>query len=181
VILNVTPHWVGGEMGTAAADTLGWDRFNRVYQFNPVIDAGSVIDFSSDVVSAYEADRADPFLGMQIAHTRTDARYPMQPGPGTVPDTTIRQPASARIALSVLLDGYTRYGAVQLRLAHRIGSIEAGKLANMSILNADPFRVPEDEIHDIEPLAVLFEGQVVSGELPGQPIPTTTPGADRRT
>jgi predicted amidohydrolase YtcJ len=134
VILNVTPHWVGGEMGTAAADTLGWDRFNAVYRYNPMIDAGCRMDFSSDVASANEADRADPFLGMEIAHTRTDARYPMPPGPGTVPDTTIRQPASARIALSVLLDGYTRNGAVQLRLAHRMGSIETGKLANLSVL-----------------------------------------------
>ena len=38
VILNWSPHWSGGMFGVATAEHLGWERFNRMYQFNPVID-----------------------------------------------------------------------------------------------------------------------------------------------
>lgn len=166
VILNITPHWVGGEMGTAVAATLGWHRFNRVYDYTAVLERDSVLTFSSDVISAYEADRADPYLGMQIAHTRSDARYPMPPSPGTVPGTSVREPLTACIPMEVLLKGYTINGATQLRLAHEVGSIEAGKLANMSVLNAHILTAPTDQIAAIEPVAVLFEGQTVAGQLP---------------
>jgi predicted amidohydrolase YtcJ len=172
VFVNWTPHWAGGQFGDAVAKTLGFDRFNRMWQFNPFIDGGGAITFSSDVVSTFEMERADPFLGMQVAHTRTDSIYPMPPGPGTVPGTTIRKPLDARLSLTDLLEGYTVNGAKQLRLPNT-GSIKAGNLANMSILNADFFKVPNDEIKDVNPVAVLFEGKVVSGTMPGQPQPTT--------
>ncbi|GIK77703.1 MAG: amidohydrolase [Actinomycetes bacterium] len=165
VILNWTPHWSGGYFGEAAADWLGWERFNRMYQFNPVIDSGGIVNYGSDVVTQYEAARADPFFGMQVGHTRIDPEYPMQPGPGTVPGTEIRKPRSARLPVGDLLEGYTRNGAIELRLADTMGSIEVGKLANLSILDEDPFKVPDDEIENVEPDAVLFEGRVVQGGL----------------
>jgi predicted amidohydrolase YtcJ len=165
VILNWTPHWSGGYFGEAAADWLGWNRFNRMYQFNPIIKSGGIVNYGSDVVTEYEAARADPFFGMQVGHTRIDPEYPMEPGRGTVPGTQIRKPLSARLSLKDLLEGYTRNGAIQLRLAKRMGSIEVGKLANLSILNADLFKVPDDKIQDVEPEAVMFEGKVVHGRL----------------
>jgi predicted amidohydrolase YtcJ len=166
VILNWSPHWSGGMFGAAAAEHLGWERFNRMYQFNPVIASGGVVTYGSDVVTQYEANRADPFFGMQTGHTGIDPEYPMQPGPGTVERTSIRQPASARLSLEDLLQGYTVNGAIQLRLAGRIGSIEVGKDANLSILSADPFEVPADQIRHVQPDAVLFEGRLIHGTLP---------------
>jgi len=165
VLLNWTPHWSGGYFGVEAAGHLGWERFNRMYQFNPVIASGGIVTFGSDVVSHNEADRADPFFGMQAGHTRVDPQYPMQPGPGTVEGTHIRAPLSARLSREDLLRGYTLNGAIQLRLDQQIGSIEVGKLANLSVLEADLFQVPEDEIQDVEPSAVLFEGRLIHGTL----------------
>jgi predicted amidohydrolase YtcJ len=165
VILNWTPHWSGGYFGVAAAEHLGWERFSRMYQFNPVIASGGMVTFGSDVVTQYEAGRADPFFEMQVGHTRIDPEYPMQPGPGTVAGTQVREPASAKLSLEDLLQGYTRNGAIQLRLADRIGSIEVGKTANLSVLDADLFGVPADTIKDIEPVAVMFEGRVIHGTL----------------
>jgi predicted amidohydrolase YtcJ len=72
---------------------------------------------------------------------------------------------SARLSLEDLLHGYTLYGAIQLRLTEQIGSIEVGKSANLVVLDADLFDVPDDKIHDVEPVAVLFEGRVVHGSL----------------
>jgi len=166
VILNWTPHWSGGMFGVAAAEHLGWERFNRMYQFNPVIESGGIVSYGSDVVTQYEANRADPLFGMQTGHTRVDPEYPMEPGPGTVEGTSIRQPGAARLSLEDLLQGYTLNGAVQLRLVDEIGSIEAGKMANLVVLDADLFEVPDDEIRSIQPAAVLFEGRLVHGSLP---------------
>ena len=163
VILNWSPHWSGGMFGVAAAEHLGWERFNRMYQFNPVISSGGTVTYGSDVVTQYEANRADPFFGMQVGHTRVDPQYPMQPGPGTVDGTKIREPVSARLSLEDLLYGYTLNGATQLRLADQMGSIEVGKSANLVVLDTDLFEVAADKIRNIEPVAVLFEGRLVHG------------------
>lgn len=166
VILNWTPHWSGGMFGVAAAEHLGWERFNRMYQFNPVIESGGIVSYGSDVVTQYEANRADPFFGMQTGHTRIDPEYPMEPGPGTVEGTSIRQPGSARLSLDTLLQGYTANGAIQLRLADQMGSIEVGKMASLVVLDADLFEVPDDAIRNVQPSAILFEGRLVHGSLP---------------
>ena len=55
IIINWSPHWSGGYFGTAAADWLGWDRFNRMYQFNPIIASGGIVDYGSNVVTLYES------------------------------------------------------------------------------------------------------------------------------
>jgi len=82
-----------------------------------------------------------------------------------VEGTSVRQPASARLSREDLLQGYTLNGAIQLRLADRLGSIEVGKSANVVVLDADPFEAPQDEIKDIEAVAVMFEGRVVHGSF----------------
>jgi predicted amidohydrolase YtcJ len=89
----------------------------------------------------------------------------MQPGPGTVEGTQIREPLSARLSLPDLVQGYTLNGAIQLRLEAEMGSIEVGKVANLSVLDADLFDVPDDKIQDVEPVAVLFEGRLIHGTL----------------
>jgi predicted amidohydrolase YtcJ len=163
--INWTCHWSGGYFGLASARWLGWDRYLRMYQFNPIIESGGIISYGSDVVSDYEAARADPYFGMQVAHTRIDPQSPMEPGPGTVPGTRARQALNARISLSDLLQGYTRHGAMQLRILEKTGSIEAGKRANLAVLNQDLFNVAEDEIQNTDPDIVIFEGRIVKGSI----------------
>jgi predicted amidohydrolase YtcJ len=89
----------------------------------------------------------------------------MQPGVGTVEGTEIREPLSARLSLSNLVRGYTVNGAIQLGLEDQLGSIEVGKMADLSVLDADPFEVSEDKIQDVSPVAVMFEGRLVHGTL----------------
>jgi len=155
IIVNWSPHWSGGYFGTESVEWLGQDRFDRMYQFNPIISTGGIVALSSDVASQYEAPRADPFLGLQVGHTRIDPWWPMG----------VREPASGCLALSDLVKGYTLNGAIQLRRADTMGSIEVGKLANMVVLNKDLFSLPGDQIPSAEPEAVLFEGRLVHGTL----------------
>jgi predicted amidohydrolase YtcJ len=162
IIVNWTPHWSGGYFGEASKAHLGEERWNRMYRFNELAQSGAVLSFSSDVVTSYELHRARPLLGMQIAHTRIDPEYPLDP---TLYSNSVRPEESARIPRELLLEGYTVNGARQLRRSDSMGSLEVGKLANMSVLAEDPFAVDADHLGSISIDAVLFEGSIVHGSL----------------
>jgi predicted amidohydrolase YtcJ len=47
----------------------------------------------------------------------------------------------------------------------QIGSIEAGKLADLVVLDENLFEMDRQEIHKIKPSAVMMEGELVHGDL----------------
>lgn len=157
VILNWTPHWSGGYF-QGAQKWLGMERYNRMYRFQPFISTGATVTFGSDTTTLYEWSRANPFVGMQIAHTRLDVdpNYRIY---------GLRKPISEMLQLRDLVKGYTINAAIQIRRQGETGSIEVGKSANLSVLDKDVFTVPADEISSIKPLAVMFEGKIVHGTL----------------
>lgn len=77
IIINWTPHWSGGYFGDAALQYLGQERFDNMYQFNPMMDSGAIVTFGSDCYSMFEENRANPYFGMQTAMTRIDIEWPM--------------------------------------------------------------------------------------------------------
>lgn len=158
VILNWTPHWSGGYF-QGAQKWLGMERFNRMYRFQPFISTGAAVTFGSDTTTMYEWSRANPFVGMQIAHTRLDVNPHYQV-------YGLRKPISEMLQLRDLVKGYTINAAIQIRRQDETGSIEVGKSANLSVLDRDLFTVPAGAISSIKPLAVMFEGSVAHGSLP---------------
>ncbi|MEV4686130.1 amidohydrolase [Microbacterium sp. LWH3-1.2] len=162
IILNWTNHWSGGYFGDEAIHHLGEARWNRMYDFNVVADAGAVLTFSSDVVSSAELHRADPFFGMQVAATRVDPETPLDSSRWPA---AVRPRADSVLDIDRLLLGYTAHAALQLRIAHEFGTISPGKPAHLVVLDRDPFSTPSSELAQITPTAVVFEGRVVSGAL----------------
>ena len=161
VLINWTPHWSGGYF-QGPQETLGMQRYDNMYRFQPIIASGGIVTFGSDTTTLYEWSRADPFIGMQIAHTRFDVE-PRYQAYG------VRKPLSEMLQLPDLVRGYTINGAIQLRRAADMGSIETGKLANIVVLNQDLFEVQADKIQFTAPTAVIFEGQIVQGSLQARP------------
>ena len=162
IIVNWTTHWSGGYFGEGAQAHLGRERWDRMYRFNEIAQSGATLTFASDVVTSYELHRADPMLGMQIATTRVDPEYPLDP---TAYPGSRRPPETARLARETLLAGYTINAAKQLRQDDRLGSIERGKVANLVVLSADPLTVDPERLSEIEVDAVLFEGELVHGSV----------------
>jgi predicted amidohydrolase YtcJ len=162
ILVNWTPHWSGGYFGEGSKAHLGEERWNRMYRFNEIADSGAVVTFASDVVTQYELQRARPLYGMQIAHTRIDPEYPLDP---TVYPDSVRPEATARLSRRLLFEGYTVNAARQLRVSDRMGSLEVGKSANLCILADDPFEVDAAHLGSVAVDAVLFEGRVVHGPL----------------
>lgn len=162
ITINWSCHWSGGYFGEEAMNYFTEEKWRRMYQFNPIIDSGALVTFSSDVVTFYELNRADPFFGMQVATTRVDPQIPLDPEkyPGSV-----RPPESAKLSIGTLLKGYTISGAKQLRWADKMGSLKKGKAANINVISGDPYKTDPFKLKEIRFEAVIFGGELVSGTL----------------
>ena len=144
-------------------DLLGEERYAQMYPAKSVFDSGARVTFSSDEWWGGDmlATYISPYLGMQVGHTR---QYPKDWW--ETEDEGIKAPVDERLSLEQLLTGYTKNGAYQLRQEDRLGSIEAGKLADFVILDENLFEVGPYEISKIKPSAVVMEGKVIQGAFP---------------
>jgi predicted amidohydrolase YtcJ len=59
---------------------------------------------------------------------------------------------------------FTRGNSWFLRMEDKIGSIEAGKLADLAVLDRDYFTVPEAQIRDIRSVLTVVDGRIVHNE-----------------
>lgn len=158
IIINWSCHWAGGYFGEAAIPYLGKERWNTMYDMTTMIESGAIVTYSSDVIGMCEEHRGNPYFGMEISATRVDLEDPLDPAqyPGSV-----RQPESAKLSVPELIRGYTRYGAIPLRLEDKIGVIEKGMKANLMVLDKNIFEIPLTEIHTIKPEKVMFDGKFI--------------------
>ena len=72
---------------------------------------------------------------------------------------TVRGPEEA-LTLHQALRAVTVDAAWSLRMDHEIGSIAAGKKADFTVLEEDPYAVSPDDVKDIPVWGTVFEGQV---------------------
>jgi predicted amidohydrolase YtcJ len=56
---------------------------------------------------------------------------------------------------------FTRGNSWFLRMENKIGSIEPGKLADLTVLNKDYFTIPDVEIKQIRSVLTVVDGKVV--------------------
>ena len=159
IFSNFSPQWHGGHIQGAQL-TLGQERYDQMFRAQPLIDRNVTVTFSSDITNAgkWKTDRASPFFGMQVGHTRVEPEF----GPGA----KIRPPENERLSVADMIRGYTLNGAAQLGMESELGSIEVGKIADLVVLDRNLFEVLPDQIKSIRPTAVLMEGRLTSGSLP---------------
>lgn len=155
-------HWSGGYFGEEAMNYYTEEKWRRMYRFNEMIDCGAAVAFSSDVVTNYELHRAYPYFGMQVAATRVDPEFPLDPEkyPGSM-----RPQEDAKLNVKTLVRGYTLTGARQLRMDDIMGSLEKGKLANLVVLDRDVMETPPEKLKEIKTEAVIFDGKVIRGAI----------------
>jgi predicted amidohydrolase YtcJ len=72
------------------------------------------------------------------------------------------------ITAAEALAAYTTGSAYACRVEDELGSLSAGKLADLVVLSADPRRVPASQISQIEVLTTAIGGQLVHGTWPGR-------------
>ena len=69
------------------------------------------------------------------------------------------QAPEERISVHEALEAITLDAAYQLRMEHEIGSLEVGKLADLTVLEQDPFEVPPASLKDVPIWGTVFEGR----------------------
>ena len=126
------------------------DSSDQLYPFASWLRAGMTVAGSSDA----PVITADPLLGIRDAILR-------RTGEGRVLGPGERLPARDALAI------YTRGAAFAMHRENEIGSLEPGKLADFTVLDANPLDIDAERIGGIRVLATLIGAKPVyqSGDL----------------
>jgi predicted amidohydrolase YtcJ len=127
-------------------------RIATTYAFRSLLDAKARLAFGSDWFVA----PATPLEGIYAAVTRRtlDDKNP----DGWVP--------AQKITVEEALRAYTTGGAYASFDELRKGSLTAGKLADLVMIDRDLFKIPPEQIREAKVVATVVGGKVVSGAWP---------------
>jgi predicted amidohydrolase YtcJ len=123
------------------------DRGTGAYRFRSLLDSGATLVFGSD---APVAD-PDPWLGVQAAVNRL--RFDGTPAGGWYPEE--------RITVGEALRAYTRWPAEVVGDGRARGTLEPGKIADLCVVDRDPFAIPPETLKDVRVEATVFGGELV--------------------
>ena len=129
------------------ARNAGPDRASRGWTWQSVAKSGGRLAFGSD----WPVVTLNPWYGVQNAVTRQTLEG--KPEGGWIP--------SERVSLEQAIEGYTLGAAFAGHRETSEGSLEAGKLADLIVLDQDLFKVAPSEIHKMNVLLTMVGGKVV--------------------
>lgn len=143
VRVSANPYYVWALADKYSEVGLGPERAQNMVPLKSLVDAGVPFSFHSDFTMA----PAEPLLLAWAAATRITA------------DGNLAGP-DQRISLDMALRAITIDAAAQLQLEKRIGSIEAEKMADFTILESDPYQLPIEKLKDIAIWGTVLAGEV---------------------
>lgn len=126
---------------------LGEERVQGMYPIGSVERAGGRIVGGSD----WNVSSANPLEAIEIAIRRQDAFEDA----GPVLNET------ERVSLATMIDAYTINAAWLMHQEDSAGSIEAGKRADIVVLDRNLFDIPASEINEARVVLTLLDGEVV--------------------
>ena len=130
-----------------APSRLGLERLAGAYAWQSFLKTGSIIAGGSDA----PVERGEPMIEFYAATARKSLKG--ERGEGWHPE----QAVSRETALKM----FTLWPAFAAFEEKQRGSIEAGKLADLTILSADIMRIPEAEILQTRAVMTVIGGEVV--------------------
>ena len=149
VIANFQPLWAFADpyVRKLTLGPLGPKRSRWIYPIASVLRTGAIMAAGSD----WPVTSLNPLEAIQVAVTR---RGPTEPeGPAWIPEE--------KIDLAAVLAAYTINGAYLNHEEKETGSIEAGKAADLIVLDRDLFKIPPEKIHEAKVVLTLLEGKEV--------------------
>ncbi|MBK3573284.1 amidohydrolase [Streptomyces sp. MBT65] len=131
-VANIQPLWAAHEpqMDELTIPFLGPERARWQYPFGALLRSGATLAAGSD----WPVSSPDPLHGIHVAVNRVE---PGGAGPVFLPDE--------RIGLAEAVTAYTA-GSAYANHLDDTGRIEAGALADLVVLDRDPFAAPPEEI-----------------------------------
>jgi len=146
LIASVQPYQAIDD-GCWAERKIGPERARTTYAFKSLQRAGAVLVFGSDWTVA----PLNPLTGIYAAVTRRtlDNRNP----DGWIPEE--------KVSLEEAIRSYTIRAAYAEFSEKEKGSLEAGKLADLVVLDRDLFRIPPEDIIKTRVLVTMVDGKIV--------------------
>ena len=118
-----------------------------LYPFRKLRDAGAMLVAGSD----WPVSTANPFYAMEVAVLRKNQDDAQ--GRALLPQQSID--------VDDVLAALTVNGARQMHQENDRGTIERGKLADLVVIDADPYAVDPDALSDIRINLTVFDGEVI--------------------
>ncbi|SEI15089.1 MULTISPECIES: amidohydrolase [unclassified Leifsonia] len=149
VAANIQALWAahGQQMDELCVPLLGPGRAEQQFPFADLLHAGARLAAGSD----WPVSDPSPMKAIHVAVNRV--------APGSSPDAPIfieRQ----RLTLPEALTAYT-IGSAYVNRLDDTGVLEAGYLADLTILDRNPFQVPQLDLHTVAPTATFVGGRPV--------------------
>lgn len=147
VIANTTCVW---HYGNPDMEKVIGDRQNRTFRIKTMINGGCRMGQGSD----FPVDEfgREPLKGIEMGCTRQLFDHPELP---------VLKPYEEKLSVEDGIASYTINNAYQMGMEDKIGSIEAGKYADLVILEKNLFDVPVSEIHKVKVCETIMDGKTV--------------------
>lgn len=151
VIASVQPEHLSHDnyAGHPFHKILGKKRVEYAWPFKSLLTSGATVAFGSD----HPVVDLNPLQGIYRAVTRLmdDGK----PEGGWMPQE--------KLSLAEALKGYTVFSAFQMFREKDLGTLEAGKLADIIVLDRNIFGAAYEEIKEAKPLLTMLNGNVIHG------------------
>ena len=146
VFLNSTGQW--WQLIDYYYSWLGKERTEYQYPYRSIMDEGVIFINGSD----YPADPVfNPFVHLEVAVTRQ--------GIGTPKTQPVLTPGN-ELTIAEAIKSYTVNGAELLRMEDQVGTLEAGKLADLIVLDQNIVEIDPKRIHKTKVLMTMMDGKV---------------------
>src|SRR5919198_1824796 len=149
VVANCQPYWacLDSQMRDLNVDVLGPDRVATQYPFASLKRSGARLAFGSD----WSVSTANPLHEMEVAVTRI---------PFDEPEIEPFLPQE-RLDLPTAIEAFTAGSAFVNHLDDETGSLTAGKLADITVLDRNPLASEPERVGDARVVLTLAEGRPV--------------------
>ncbi len=139
--------WSPSPINDSIIAAVGAQRIKRVWPVREVIASGALAVPGSDwsVVPS-----VNPWIAIETLVTRES--------PGGSEDSFGKEQA---ITLDQAIELFTVNSARHMGTEDRLGSIEPGKLADLVVVDRDPYTIPVNELHRVRVMYTIINGEVV--------------------
>ncbi|MBT4519095.1 MAG: amidohydrolase [Halieaceae bacterium] len=145
---EVSPYlWSPSPINESISNAIGDKRIERVWPVRELVDSGALVVPGSDwsVVPS-----ANPWVAIESLVTRER--------PGGSDDSFGKKQA---IGLIEALELFTVNSARHSGRSHQLGSIEVGMLADLVVVDKNPFEIPVNKLHRVHVTQTIINGQRV--------------------
>jgi predicted amidohydrolase YtcJ len=143
------------------ADRFWGDRAANAYAWRTLLKHGTRLAFGSDA----PVESPNPFWGLHAAVTRQ--RSNGSPGAqGWYP--------AQRLSIEEALHGFTAGAAYAANMECRLGKLAPGYLADLLVLDTDPFTCTAEQLRQIHPVATMVAGEWKWSAECGTVVPVNT-------